>query len=61
MPNDTAQKRPQDPTRINITERYDAEYWSDRFGISVEKLRDLVNKVGSRVAAVKEDLQRSSI
>ena len=48
-----AKKGPQDRTVINITERYEVEYWSEKFSIPVARLRDIVHKVGALVSAVE--------
>ena len=46
-------KRPQDPTKINVNESWELEYWSQKLGVSTAKLREAVNKVGVMVMDVK--------
>ena len=43
-----------DRSRINLSENYEVEYWSQKFDISPEQLRKAVEKSGSSMAAVVE-------
>lgn len=47
---------PQDSTRVNVKEDYELRYWSERFGISQEKLREVVSEVGPLAGAIDEHL-----
>lgn len=47
---------PQDATRVNLTEDYEVQYWTNRFGVSEDRLRSAVDKVGVSVAALAEEL-----
>jgi len=49
-------RRPQDPTKVNINESWELEYWSDKFGVSIAKLKEAVSKVGVLVVDVKKYL-----
>jgi hypothetical protein len=47
-------RRPQDPTKINIHERWEVEYWTKKWNITETQLRAAVAAVGvgtARVAA----------
>ncbi|RZJ36129.1 MAG: DUF3606 domain-containing protein [Flavobacterium sp.] len=44
----------QDRTRINTSEEYEVQYWSEKFGVSREELRDAVEAAGNQV----EDVER---
>ena len=48
----------QDRSQININEKYELEYWTKRFGVTVERLRSAVDKVGTSVKAVETELKR---
>lgn len=51
-------KRPEDPTKINIHEDWELNYWSRELHISKDELIEIVKKVGVYVSDVKEELQR---
>jgi hypothetical protein len=57
MPDIKMRNGVQDSSRINITERYEVEYWTAKFGVSPEKLRNAVNKVGASARLVEEELR----
>ena len=48
----------QDRSRININEKSEVDYWTKRFGVTVERLRAAVDKVGTSVKDVEADLKR---
>ncbi|MDB5337512.1 MAG: hypothetical protein JWN70_3131 [Planctomycetaceae bacterium] len=41
-----------DRSRINMNEPYEAQYWSKKFGMTPEKLREVVQRVGTSPAEV---------
>jgi len=41
---------------INTNELYELEYWSTKFGISVEELKSAVKAAGNSATAVKKNL-----
>ena len=43
--------------KINTSENYEMEYWSNKFGVSVERLKTAVRAVGNSVAVVEEHLK----
>ena len=43
---------------INASEYYELEYWSNKFGITPEKLRLVIKAVGSSAKAVEAYLQK---
>ncbi len=49
-------RRPKDPTRINLNQSWVLEFWCRIFAISPEQLRSIVGKVGVRV----KDIERLS-
>ena len=58
MPDDTTKTAPQDASRINIHEDYEVRYWTKKFGVTADQLREAVTKVGSSASAVEKELQR---
>jgi hypothetical protein len=58
MADDKSKTRPQDASRVNIHERYEVEYWTKRFGVTPERLKEAVEKAGTSVNAVESELKR---
>ncbi|MFN8391809.1 MAG: DUF3606 domain-containing protein [Bdellovibrionota bacterium] len=57
MSDDLSKKTPQDASRIDVNERWELEYWSDRFKVEPDELKKAVKKVGVSAEAVKQHLQ----
>ncbi|MBS0657616.1 MAG: DUF3606 domain-containing protein [Verrucomicrobia bacterium] len=52
---DNPEKRgPADRTRVNVNEEHEVRYWTERFGVSEEQLREAVQKAG----VMAEDVER---
>ena len=47
-----------DRSKINASEAYEVEYWSSKFGVTPQRLRDAVKTAGNSPAAVEKALQR---
>jgi Protein of unknown function (DUF3606) len=58
MPDDSTKKRPQDGTRINIHEPWELTYGSQKFGVTLERLKAAVATVGPMVKDVEKHLGR---
>lgn len=56
MSDDLTKRRPQDPTKINVHERWELDYWCEKFGVTAEKLMAAVRAVGVQVKDVKKHL-----
>lgn len=54
---DKNKRGPQDRARINVNEDYELQYWTEKFGVSSEKLRQAVEKVGVSANAVEQYLK----
>ena len=52
MPDDRSKVGGQDRTRINIHEEHELRDWAQKFGVSQEKLKTAVAKVGDHAQAV---------
>jgi len=57
MSDDLSNKGMQDRTRINTSEDYELRYWSEKFGVSQDRLKAVVKKVGNSAAAVEKELK----
>ena len=44
--------------RINVEENYEVEIWAKQFGLSPERLRELVRQVGPSITAVENYLKQ---
>ena len=49
-------KEQPDRSKIHMHEAYEVKYWAHELGVSREKLRKLVDKVGNSAAAVRKEL-----
>ena len=49
-----------DRDRINLEEDYEVQYWSEKFGVSIEELAAAVKKVGPMASDVKRELKTHS-
>ncbi|WP_288462566.1 DUF3606 domain-containing protein [uncultured Chryseobacterium sp.] len=51
-----SKRRPQDASKVNVNETWELEYWSKKFGVTKELLKEAVKAVGTSAAAVKKYL-----
>ncbi|MXN74597.1 DUF3606 domain-containing protein [Burkholderia sp. 4701] len=49
-------RQPQDGKQVNVHEQWELEYWSNKFGVTKEQLKQAVAKVGTHVDAVRRQL-----
>jgi hypothetical protein len=59
MADDKSIRNGQDRERINMGEDYEVRYWTEKFKVSEDELRDAVGKVGDRAQAVAQELGRA--
>jgi hypothetical protein len=55
---DKNKRGPQDASKVNVNEDYELRYWTNRFNISEERLREAVKEVGPSVSAIEEYLKK---
>ncbi|MBE5321530.1 DUF3606 domain-containing protein [Pedobacter sp. MR2016-19] len=55
---DKQKKGGADRSRININEAYELDYWSNKFGVSKDKLKAAVETVGTSADAVEDYLKK---
>jgi hypothetical protein len=58
MADDKSERGPADRTRVNVNEDYEVQYWSKKFGVSAEQLREAVKKAGVMAADVEKQLAK---
>jgi len=58
MTDDKNKRGPQDSSRVNINEDYEVRYWTSRFNVSAERLREAVKEVGPSVRAIDDYLNQ---
>jgi hypothetical protein len=56
MADDTAKRDYRDRDRINVHEDYELRYWTKELGVTPEKLKQTVEKVGVMVSEVRKAL-----
>jgi hypothetical protein len=56
MADDPANFGVADRSRVNVNEDYELQYWSERFGVSQDRLKSAVDKVGASADAVEREL-----
>lgn len=59
MSDDKTKRRPQDSSKISMTEQYEVNWWTDKFGVTRAQLQTAVNAVGHGAAAVARYLNKS--
>jgi hypothetical protein len=52
MPDDLSDRGPQDRARISLSEEHEIRYWTEKFGVTKERLTEAVDQVGSTADAV---------
>ena len=59
MADDTTKRNPQDSSRINVNERWELDYWSKKFSVTHDELKDAVKAVGPMVDDVRQQLGKA--
>jgi hypothetical protein len=59
MADDLKDRGQRDRDRINMSEDFEARYWSEKFGVSKERLQAAVDKVGLMARDVARELGKS--
>jgi len=58
MVDDKTKRAPQDTKLISLTEDYEIDYWTEKFGVAPEALATAVRRVGHSAQKVDEYLRR---
>jgi len=56
MSDDLTKKRPQDSSKISLTEPWEVDYWTNVLGVTETRLRQLVKQYGHSAAEVRKHL-----
>lgn len=56
MSDDLSKRRPQDATKVNVNESWELDYWSKKFDVTKERLKEAVKAVGTSASAVQKYL-----
>jgi hypothetical protein len=56
MADDKTLRSPQDAAKISFSEDYEVAYWTKKFGVTGDELRDAVKAVGNGADAVGRHL-----
>ena len=59
MADDLKNRGAQDRSRVNVNEDHEVRYWTQKWGVSEERLAAAVNKVGVAVDAVARELGKA--
>ena len=57
MSDDLSNRGAQDRSRINVNEDHEVRYWTEKFGVSADALRNAVTAVGPGADAVAQRLR----
>jgi hypothetical protein len=57
MADNPAPTRPQDPHRVNLNDERELRYWTQKFDVSPEQLREAVQQVGPMAEDVADFLE----
>jgi hypothetical protein len=55
---DKTLRGPQDASRVSMSEDYEVDYWTQRFGVSRDELQRAVDAVGNGVDAIETHLSK---
>lgn len=53
MPDNLKIRQPQDPTKISTSEDWELDYWSKKFGVTKNQIKQAANAVGNSTAKIK--------
>ena len=59
MADDPNKRGPADRQRVNVNEPHEVRYWSEKWGVTEQQLRDAVNRAGVMVTDVAKALGKA--
>jgi hypothetical protein len=59
MADDLKNRGAQDRTRVNVNEEHEVRYWTEKWGVTPQALKDAVKRVGVSADAAARELLRS--
>lgn len=60
MADDKTKRGTQDRLRVNMSEDYEVEYWTSKWGVSRDRLAQAVKKAGPTAADVAKELGKQA-
>ena len=60
MADDLNRRAPEDPTKINVHEKWEVQYWTKKWNITEQQLKDAVAKVGVQTKNVAAHLGKNA-
>jgi len=60
MSDDDRNRGPEDRSRINVNEPWELKYWSKTLGVTPDRLKEVVQKVGTRTEDVEQYLSSTA-
>jgi hypothetical protein len=61
MADDKTKRAPQDGNLISLTEDYEIDYWTEKFGVSRERLAEAIRAVGHSADKVSTYLDEDAV
>jgi hypothetical protein len=61
MADDKTKRAPQDTNLISLSEDYELDYWTEKFGVSRERLAEAVRAVGQSADKVSTYLDEDAV
>ena len=58
MSDDLKRRVPEDPTKINVNQQWELDYWTKELGVPEETLISIVSLVGPMVAKVRIEIYK---
>ncbi|MDV6333163.1 DUF3606 domain-containing protein [Asticcacaulis sp. 201] len=59
MSDNLNRRQPEDPKKINIHESWELDYWSKKWNVTHQQLKDAVKAVGVQTSAVAKHLGKT--
>jgi hypothetical protein len=59
MSDDTKDRGQRDRSRIDVSQEHECRYWSEKFGVSADDLKQAVGQVGPMVKDVEQWFSKS--
>lgn len=60
MTDDKSNTGEPDRSRISLSETYEVRYWSDKFGVTADRLKTAIDAVGNSPEAVENWLRQNN-
>ncbi|MGU3362695.1 DUF3606 domain-containing protein [Methylobacterium sp. M6A4_1b] len=59
MNDDLERRGPEDPSKISLSEAWEVRYWTKRFNVTEDQLRECIRRVGNGTAKVAHCLGKA--